>query len=160
MRNKAQPSLMLSKRGATFEASTLKLDTHSAKHHPCPFVARCLQTLDEWQYETQAENTIVLYNIPKSQPQMETTPASRRLSTLSRFNNRKSLRFAVWKSLDRSNNRSRPIEIELQFDRRLAMSNAKSLKGTNTFDKPKLRWRHRLSENVLLDVRFKLTDKV
>ena len=89
----------------------------------------------------------------------KTTPASRRLSTPSRFNNRKSLRFAVWKSLDWSNNRSRPIEIELQFDRRLAMSNAKFLKGTNTFDKPKLRWRHRLSEKFLLDVRFKLTEQ-
>ena len=58
-----------------------------------------------------------------------------------------------------SNTRPRPIEVKLstEFDRRKVMANARLLKGTNWFVKPKLLWKDRLIEKALLTLRYELT---
>ena len=116
------------------------------------------KTLDERDYDSKAQETIVLYNIPESStphedPNVQTfceklKIAPSRIKNLSRLG----------KFKPESTARPRPVEIQLtsSYDRRITLSNAFLLKGTKIFVRPKLCWKDRIKEKDLLSKRYEL----
>lgn len=122
------------------------------------------QTLDERDYDKQAEKTVVFYNIQDAHSNSNhtndnnaLTPILDKLST-GRTSIKSSKRLG--KPNPSSNSRPRPIEVELNSvnDRNSLMAKVRLLKGTKVFVKPKLCWRDRTIEKALLTLRYNLVN--
>ena len=126
-------------------------------NQPLLYADAIKKTLDERDYDSKAQETIVLYNIPESSTPMKIQMcklfeklkiAPSRIKNLSRLG----------KFKPESTARPRPVEIQLtsSYDRRITLSNAFLLKGTKIFVKPKLSWKDRIKEKDLLSKRYEL----
>ena len=117
-------------------------------------------SLDERDYNVQANKTIIFYNVEETKDvNGNVDPTSKEVFETIEQNT------VVIESAYRlgekseSSTRPRPIEVKLstEFDKRKVMANARLLKGSNLFVKPKLPWKERIIEKTLLSLRYELT---
>ena len=117
-------------------------------------------SLDERDYNEQANKTIVFYNVEETKDVNDNVdPTIKEVFAKIEQNTVMIESAHRLGKKNESNTRPRPIEVKLstEFDKRKVMANARLLKGTNLFVKPKLLWKDRLIEKALLSLRYDLT---
>ena len=117
-------------------------------------------SLDERDYNEQANKTIVFYNVEETKDvNGNVDPIIKKVFEKIEQNTVMIESAYRLGKKSESNTRPRPIEVWLstEFDKRKVMANARLLKGSNLFVKPKLLWKERLIEKTLLSLRYELT---
>ena len=109
-------------------------------------------------YDSKAQETIVLYNIPESSKPHEDPSVQTFCEKLKIVPSKIKNLARLGKFKPESSARPRPVEIQLSstYDRRITLNNSFLLKGTKIFVKPKLCWKDRLKEKDLLSKRYEL----
>ena len=116
-------------------------------------------SLDERDYNEQANKTIVFYNVEETKYVNGNVDLTIKEVFEKIEQNTVMIESAYrFGKKSESNTRPRPIEVKLStdFDKRKVMANARLLKGSNLFVKPKLLWKERLIEKTLLSLRYEL----
>ena len=117
-------------------------------------------SLDERDYNEQVNKTIVFYNVEETKDVNGNVDPTIK-EVFEKIEQNTVMIESAYRlgKKSESNTRPRPIEVKLstEFDKRKVMANARLLKGSNLFVKPKLLWKERLIEKTLLSLRYELT---